>query len=53
MIETRLSKNSSNKNPFINLKKDYNDGLIINEYFYEINYTEECKKKRNIKRKIT
>ena len=53
MIETRLSKNSSNKNLFNNIKKDYNDALNINGYNYEIKYTEERKnKKRNRKRKI-
>ena len=54
MIETRLSKNSSTKNLFNNIKKkDYNDALKINDY-YKINYTEECKnKKRNRKINIT
>ena len=53
MIETRLSKNSSNKNLFNNIKKDYNDALKLNGYNYDINYTEECKsKKRNRKRNI-
>ena len=46
MIETRLSKNSSNKNLFNNIKKDYNDALNINGYNYEINYTEERKNKK-------
>ena len=54
IIETRLSKNSSYKNLFNNIKKDYNDALNINGYNYEINYTEECKnKKRNRKINIT
>ena len=53
MIETRLSKNSSNKNLFNNTKKDYNDALKTNEYNYEINYTKNCKNnKRNRKIKL-
>ena len=53
MVETRLSNNSSNKNLFNKIKKDYNDALKNNGYNYEINYTEEGKnKKRNRKRKI-
>ena len=46
MVETRLSNNSSNKDLFNNIKKDYNDALKINGYNYEINYTEECKNKK-------
>ena len=40
MIETRIFKNSSNKNMFNNIKKNYNDALKINEYNYQIKYTE-------------
>ena len=42
VIETRLSKNSSKKNLFNNIKRHYNDGLKINRYNYEINYTKKC-----------
>ena len=49
MVETRLSNNSSNKNLFNNIKKDYNDALKINGYKYEISYIKECKiRKRKV-----
>ena len=52
MIETRLSKNSSNKIMFKNIKKDYNDALKINGYNHEINYIQKnAKKKKKYKKK--
>ena len=49
IVDTKLSNNSSNKNLFNNIKKDYNDALKINGYKYEINYTKECKiRKRKV-----
>ena len=51
MVETRLSKNSSNKNLLKNIKKDHNDAFKKTDTIMKLNTQKNEKTKRKQKKK--